>query len=129
MLRVLEISAWKTFKGNGMDFGDYCTIEMKRHVGPNEFYLHKVINSLSSNTWVDVPVQEPAIETIHHEMADVISCVCCGVLEKEILKYRVSDVELQNINNKSTCPHLDNTGGCNKTIGHKKCSCAVNGKF
>jgi len=27
------------------------------------------------------------------------------------------------------CPHLDNIGGCCKTIGHKKCSCSCHGEL
>ena len=79
-------------KGNKMKFGDYCTIEMKRYGCCNETYVHKVIQSLRSNVWVDVPVQSPATETMHKEMVDVIRCVCCGVREDTILRYRVSDV-------------------------------------
>ena len=49
-------------------FGDYAIIEQKRHGAPNEMFVHKVIDQLRSNTWVDVPVQSPATETIHDEM-------------------------------------------------------------
>ncbi len=76
-----------------LDFGDYGIIEQKRHGCENEQYTHKVIGTLNSNTWVDVPVQSPARETIHDEMTDVIRCVCCGVSETEVLKYRVIDVK------------------------------------
>lgn len=77
-------------------FGDYCAIEQKRHVVKNEMYLHKVIGTLRSNSWVDVPVQTPATETIHGEITDVVACVCCGVAEREILRYRTSDVRPKN---------------------------------
>jgi len=75
-----------------MNFGDYCTIEMKRFGVPNEMYVHKVIQALRSNTWVDVPVKSPTTEAIHKDMADVVRCVCCGVCEDKVLRYRVSDV-------------------------------------
>ena len=75
-----------------MKFGDYCTIEMKRYGCCNENYVHKVIQNLRSNMWVDVPVQSPAHETNHNEMADVVRCVCCGIEETKVLRYRVSDV-------------------------------------
>lgn len=79
-------------------FGDYCTIEQKRFGVPNEIYLHKVIGADSqSNSYVDVPVQSPAKETLHPgELVDVVRCVCCGVDEREILKYRASDLRPQN---------------------------------
>ena len=73
-------------------FGDYVNIEQKRYGCENEMYIHKVINRLSSNTWVDVPVQSPATNVIHDHMEDVVSCICCGAGETEVLKYRVKDV-------------------------------------
>jgi len=74
------------------DFGDYVDIEQKRYGCDNEFYCHKVVNNLRSNTWVDVPVQSPRTETIHSEMEDVCSCITCGVGETEVLRYRVKDL-------------------------------------
>ena len=40
----------------GLDFGDYVEIEQKRYGCENEMYLHKVINVLESNSWVDIPL-------------------------------------------------------------------------
>ena len=73
-------------------FGDYAIIEQKRHGVPNDMFVHKVIDQLRSNTWVDVPVQSPATETMHDEMEDVCLCICCGVDETEVRKYRVKDM-------------------------------------
>ncbi|EOI2439039.1 hypothetical protein ACMGBB_001927 [Klebsiella pneumoniae] len=73
-------------------FGDYAIIEQKRHGAPNEMFVHKVIDQLRSNTWVDVPVRSPATETIHDEMEDVCLCICCGVDETEVRRYRVKDM-------------------------------------
>ena len=74
-------------------FGDYCEIEQKRFGVPNEMYLYKIIAAdAKSNGYVDVPVKTPAKEVIHPEMADVVRCVCCGVDEREILKFRASDI-------------------------------------
>lgn len=73
-------------------FGDYAIIEQKRHGVPNEMFVHKVIDQIRSNTWVDVPVQSPATETMHDEMEDVCLCICCGVDETEVRKYRVKDM-------------------------------------
>lgn len=72
-------------------FGDYVRIEMKRYGCPNEIYIHKVIGTLRSNAWVDVPVQSPATETVHTHSEDVVACVCCGVCERNILRYRAID--------------------------------------
>ncbi len=76
------------------EFGDYCTIEQKRYGCANEHYTHKVIGTLRSNSWVDVPVQSPATETIHVTKAlePVVACVCEGISEREILRYRISDI-------------------------------------
>lgn len=88
-----EVESW--FKTeNDLDFGDYVSIEQKRFGCDNEMYRHKVINRLKSNTYVDVPVQTPAREINHRDMAEVVSCICCGVVETVVLKYRVSDVAL-----------------------------------
>ncbi|MDR1902939.1 MAG: hypothetical protein LBQ88_11735 [Treponema sp.] len=76
-------------------FGDYVEIEQKRHGIKNEIYLHKVINTSNSNSWVDVPVQAPATETLHKvkELEPVVSCICSGISETEVLKYRIKDVK------------------------------------
>ena len=73
-------------------FGDYATIEQKRHGVPNEMFVHKVVGQLRSNTWVDVPVRVPATETLHGEMEDVCLCICCGIDETEVRRYRVKDM-------------------------------------
>ena len=91
--------------GKGLDetpccafsFGDYSIIEQKRYGAPNEMYIHKVIGTLRSNAYVDVPVQCPATETIHGGVVDVVACVCCGVSERQILRYRASDISLHNV--------------------------------
>ena len=78
-----------------IDFGDYVRIEQRRYGVPNEMYDYKVIGGGSkSNSWVNVPVQTPAEEVLHDTMEDVIRCVCCGIDEREVLKFRVKDVIL-----------------------------------
>ncbi|HHG0804897.1 TPA: hypothetical protein ACPUHO_001558 [Klebsiella pneumoniae] len=73
-------------------FGDYAIIEQKRHGVPNEMFVHKVVGQLRSNTWVDVPVSVPATETLHGEMEDICLCICCGIDETEVRRYRVKDM-------------------------------------
>lgn len=73
-------------------FGDYAIIEQKRHGVPNEMFVHKVVGQLRSNTWVDVPVRVPATETLHDEMEDICLCICCGIDETEVRRYRVKDM-------------------------------------
>ena len=79
-----------------LDFGDYVTIEQNRFGCDNEMYGYKVIGRLSSNTYVDVPIMITPKEVIHDNMEDVVSCVCCGVHEVEVLRFRVSDVNRAN---------------------------------
>ena len=76
-------------------FGRYCSIEMKRYGAPNEFYHHKVIGSLQSNTWVNVPIQSPATETTHNQMEEVIRVIQCGIVEDKVYRVRLQDVKLR----------------------------------
>ena len=78
--------------GDLPQFGDYVEIEQKRFKGDNEFYTYKVIGTLRSNMWVDVPVVAGGVEDPRDEMADVVSCICCGVAEYTVQRFRVSDV-------------------------------------
>jgi len=80
--------------GADIDFGDLVNIEMKRHGTDNEIYQHKVIGYLSSNAWVDVPIQSPATETMHKGMSKVLRVICCGVSEDTVYKVRLEDVSL-----------------------------------
>jgi len=79
-----------------LSFGDYVLIEQKRYGAENEMYLHKVIGTSESNSWVDVPVQSTT-ETLHKvkELEPVVSCICCGVCETKVRKYRIKDVRRQ----------------------------------
>jgi hypothetical protein len=80
---------------NELEFGDYVTIEQKRFGVDNEMYLHKVIGVFSSNAYVAVPVQIPDEEKIHEGgCVPVVACICCGVQETEVRKYRLKDVKM-----------------------------------
>ena len=74
-------------------FGDYAIIEQKRHGVPSEMFVHKVIGIRRSNSWVDVPVQSPATETLHRGMEVVCLCICCGIDETKVRQYRVQDMQ------------------------------------
>jgi len=78
---------------NNLNFGDYVVIEQKRYGCDNEMYLHKVIGTSKSNHWVTVPVQTPAKEELRDEIREVVSCICCGVVEDKVLNYRIEDVK------------------------------------
>ena len=86
-------AGWQPIETADIDFGDYVTIEQKRYGTENEMYIHKVIGILRSNCYVDVPVQTPATETSHEELVDVVACVCCGVSEREVLRYKLDSVK------------------------------------
>lgn len=90
---------YNTEREGDIDFGDYVTIEQKRYGAENEFYLHKVIGRLRSNSYVVVPVdggKTAREEILHDEMEDVIRAVCCGVDETEVKKYRIKDVIIES---------------------------------
>lgn len=56
-------------------------------------YMYKVINSKKSNSWVEVPVEgSNNKEVIHHSLEDVVSCICCGIDEREVQHFRIIDV-------------------------------------
>jgi len=78
-----------------LKFGDYVFIEMERHNIANEHYLHKVIRQSFSDVYVDVPARSQE-EVIHDSAVPVVSCICCGVNETKVLKFRVDDVTLSN---------------------------------
>jgi len=76
-----------------IDFGDYVRIEQKNYISENEMYLYKVIGRLGSNYYVDVPVQCPEKESHHKKVTDVVACICCGVDETNVNKFRLCDVK------------------------------------
>lgn len=76
-------------------FGRYCLIEQKRHGVLNEKFLYKVIGTLNSNAWSDIPVDIRDKEIkLHNHCEQVIDVICCGVSEDKVERYRLSDVEL-----------------------------------
>ena len=74
-------------------FGRYCRIEQFRYYSPNEMYLYKVIASLCSNTWCEVPYKTATKEVRHDHMEPCVLAICCGIDETNVQKFRVADVE------------------------------------
>lgn len=74
-------------------FGRYCRIEQLRFGVPNEMYLYKVVASLRSNCWCEVPYKTASKEVRHDSIEDCVLAICCGVDETEVLRFRVADVE------------------------------------
>jgi hypothetical protein len=81
-------------KTNNIDFGDYVEIEMFRYGAENEFYIHKVVNALESNVWVDVPIKSTPTETRHNKMEKVLSVIQCGIDETKVIRVREEDCKL-----------------------------------
>jgi len=74
-------------------FGDFCTIEQKRYVGPNEFYSYKVVGRKKSNVWTDVPVDaNNEKETLHDHLDDVVTVVCNNLDDRTVHQFRVRDL-------------------------------------
>ena len=75
-------------------FGDKVSVEQFRYGADNEFYIHKVIGTLKSNTYADVPQTGGYEEYIHKEQVDVVQVICEGVSEDKVLRYPVTKVEI-----------------------------------
>ncbi len=74
-------------------FGDFCTIEQKRYVGPNEFYSYKVVGRKKSNVWSDVPVDASNREETRHDyIDDVVTVICNNLDDRTVYQFRVSDL-------------------------------------
>lgn len=76
-------------------FGDYVTIEMFRYGVDNEFYTHKVVNSLKSNTWQDTPLKHGEGEVIHQRMETILSVIQEGLDERRVIRVLAKDCKLQ----------------------------------
>ena len=74
-------------------FGRYCRIEQLRFGAPNEMFLYKVVASLRSNCWCEVPYKTASKEIHHDSIEDCVLAICCGIDETEVLRFRVADVE------------------------------------
>lgn len=74
-------------------FGMYCRIEQLRFGIPNEMFLYKVVASLRSNCWCEVPYKTASKEVRHDSIEDCVLAICCGIDETEVLRFRVADVE------------------------------------
>lgn len=78
-------------RNNDIDFGDYVKIEMHRYGVPNEFYIHKVVGSFSSNGWCETPLRYDSKEKIHDYLEPVLNVIQCGVDEKEVITVAEKD--------------------------------------
>ena len=74
-------------------FGRYCRIEQLRYGVPNELFLYKVVASLRSNCWCEVPYKTASKEVRHDSIEDCVLAICCGIDETEVLRFRAADVE------------------------------------
>ena len=78
-------------------FGDYITVEQHRYGAPNEHYLYKVIGTLESNSYIQVPVVRNGEKIIGKEIFPIVRAVCCGVCEETVERFRVQDVKLRKV--------------------------------
>jgi hypothetical protein len=75
-----------------VSFGDYISVEQKRYGCANEFYTHKVISTLESNTWMDVPAVRHEEAKTHKTVEKIVLCICCGMAECKVIRYRIEDI-------------------------------------
>lgn len=78
---------------DNIDFGDYVEIEQHRYGVPNEMYRYKVIGQFRSNHYTTVPIHSVDGDKLQGEVVPVIACICCGVNETKVQKFRVEDVK------------------------------------
>lgn len=84
-------------KKEEFEFGSYVEIEQFRYGAKNEVYIYKVIKQLHSNGYIDVPVKSPNDkEYLHDNIVDVVACICCGVSETKVEKFKIDDVKPTN---------------------------------
>jgi len=76
-----------------MKFGDYIIIEHKRYGDENARFVYKVIGCLKSNSYVDIPVEGLEEEKLHSEIVEVVACICCGINERDVYRFKKSDVK------------------------------------
>lgn len=74
-------------------FGRYCRIEQLRFGVPNEMHVYKVIASLRSNCWCEVPYKTASKEVHHDSIEDCVLAIHCGIDETKVLCFRAADVE------------------------------------
>ena len=74
-------------------FGRYCRIEQFRYHSPNELFLYKVVASLRSNSWCEVPYKTASHEVAHDHIEDCVLAICCGIDETKVQRFRAADVE------------------------------------
>ncbi len=86
------------FNYSGCDlFGKYCTIEQKRYGVPNEHFIYKIVGTLKSNGYQDVPLDARVGKSVNHkEVVPVANVICCGVDETTVIKVKLSDIKIKD---------------------------------
>jgi hypothetical protein len=80
-------------KEEHIDFGDYVEIEQKRYGVPNENFIFKVVGCISSNCFMEVPMQAGVRGNgvPHKHMEHVLRVVQCGIDEEHVVRVKMSD--------------------------------------
>jgi hypothetical protein len=76
------------------EFGDYVEIEQLRFGVPNEMYCYKVIGTLRSNHWRDVPAKSGQVGCLHDSVEPVVAVIQCGIAEDTVERFRLADVKI-----------------------------------
>lgn len=114
---------WQEF-----EFGEYVTVEQKRYGVPNEWFVHKVVGMLESNSWVDVPAEAGIGPTLHDTTEPVVQVICCGIDESKVVRYRAADCKMHRAAQPALPPgyvvetkcseHPDAPHGFNRNASH-----------
>lgn len=71
-------------------FGLYCYIPTGRD---GENHIYKVIGRIQSNCYKDIPAMVGEAY-IHKDVEEIVRVIHCGIIEEEIERFRLKDVEL-----------------------------------
>ena len=78
------------FAPNGNMFGMYAVIKTDLDQKP---FIYKVVSLFASNSYLDVPIRYPKTNKLHDEIVPVLGVICCGILEEEVLRVALKDVD------------------------------------
>lgn len=83
-------------RNNDIDFGDYVYYPTGTS---HELHIFKVVGSLQSNSYRDVPYWAYQKQTSHEEIVPCLNIIHCGIDETEVIKVKQSDCTKMEVGN------------------------------
>ena len=77
-------------------FGYYCHIEMLFYGKEgNQYHLFKIVGTLNSNYYYDIPFNEKTNPAkIHDEIIPIANVIHCGICEDEIFRVPLDKIKI-----------------------------------